>query len=151
MIEFTDKDRDDHAPKGFINFYTYPAKYGDIKLFKIGTNTQKSCKGRLAWNTYYNEGFHKFGFTGKLFDDEEGRKKITEVVKIPKIFDEVLIKVPEKIGRELELDLRKLLTPFNFPEDVQFSGRTEFVYADHNAYIIIEEYFKFLRNNYECK
>ena len=150
MIEFTDKDRDDYAPKGCVNFYVYPAEYSNTKLFKIGINTQKSCKGRLAWNTYYNDGYHKFGFRGKLYDDEKDRKKITDVVKIPKIFDEVLIKVPEKRAKELELELRKYLTPFKFPEDVQFSGKTEFVYADQNAYIIIEEYFRHLRNNYEC-
>jgi hypothetical protein len=153
MLEFNTKDRDKKAPKGFTNFYSYPALtvFDNTPLFKIGINNQISVKGRFAWNEYCNDGYHKFGLRGNLFDDEAGRIKITEAVEVPKIFDEVLLKVSFKKAKSLEDDLRKLCKAYTFPESINFSGKTEFVYADNNSYIIIEEYFKFLRNNYECR
>ena len=153
MLVFSKEDRDSKAPKGFQNFYTFPAitLHSNERVFKIGSNSQTSFTGRCAWNEFCNDGYHKFNLRGKLFDDEKDRIKITEAVYIPKIFDEVLIKTTKKGITNLEEELRSHLRAYKFPEKINFSGKTEFVYADSNTYIVIEEFFKYLRKNYECK
>ena len=153
MLEFNSQDRDRKAPTGFQNFYTFPATvfFDNTEVIKIGSNSQISGKGRLAWNEYCNDGYHKYGLRGRLFNDEAGRIKITEAVSIPNIYKELLVKTSVEGIRELERDLRKYLTPYKFPDHINFSGKTEYVIANKKSYIIIDEFFKFLNNNYECR
>lgn len=153
MLVFEDKDKYKKAPSGFQNFYTYPATvlYDNTEVIKIGSNSQISCKGRLAWNEYCNDGYRKFGLRGKLFNDEVGRIKITEAVNIHKIYKELLVRTSSKDIKRLEEDLRKYLQAYQFPSHINFSGKTEFVIANETSYLIIDEYFKFLKDNYECR
>ena len=153
MVEFSNIDRDRKAPSGFQNFYTFPATviFDNTEVIKIGSNSQISVKGRWAWNEYCNDGYHKYKFKGSLFEDEADRIKITEAVRIQNIYKEILVKTSRKDIRRLEEDLRKHLKPYTFPSHIKFSGKTEFVIADENSYNIIDQYFKFLKDNYECR
>ena len=153
MISFTSNDRFNFVPEGYQNFYVYEGTpyHEPVDLLKIGTNTQTSCTGRLAWNEYCNDQYHIKKEHGGKYDDEKGRVKITQAIQLGNIVDEVVIKVTEKKAGQLETDLRSILEPYSFPNHINFSGKTEFVYANHNAYIIVEDFFKFLRENYECR
>lgn len=153
MFSYTLDDRFNFIPKGYQNFYVYEGVpfHEPEKLLKIGSNTQASCTGRLAWNEYCNDQYHKEGKRGATYVDEKGRIKITEAIQLGNIVDEVVLKVSKKEVIELERELTNLLKPYTFPKHINFSGKTEFVYADHNAYIIVEDYFRYLRENYECR
>ena len=153
MLKFDERDRDKFAPSDFQNLYTYTATVisDNTKVIKIGSNNQSSVRGRLAWNKFYNEGYHLFGFRGKLYDDEKDRIKITEAVNIQEIYKESLVKTTSKDIKRLENELRKHLTPYEFPTEIKFSGKTEFVEANESSYNIIDKFFKFLKDNYECK
>ena len=148
MLEFNNSDRDKWARKGFKTLYALLCSYKDKILLKIGRTSNASVLGRLAWNTYANEGYHIFGFRGGIYEDEKDRVKITEVVTVEKIIDEVQIKGSNEFVEGYEKAFRSLFKSYSFKEN--FSGKTEYVEVEENTIDEVKECFKDIRKKLIC-
>jgi len=148
MVNFDNTDRDKKAKKGFKTIYALLCNYNGIDVLKIGHTSNASVRGRLAWNTYANECYHIHGFRGGIYEDEKDRVKITDVVQIKKIIDEVQIKGNFSYIIKYENALRSLFKPYNFKEN--FSGKTEYVVVEEDTIEKIKIYFNDFRNKLIC-
>ena len=148
MLVSTFKDRDKWAPKGSFTLYAVLAEYKGKLLIKIGHTSNYSFLGRLAWNEHANDGYHKFGMTRPMNLEEEDRVKISQVVDLKEIIDEVRIKETRQNVKDIEETMRKKFTSFNFDEN--FSGKTEFVVVEKNTIEDIKKFFDNIRNTFEC-
>ena len=148
MLVSTFKDRDKWAPKGSVTLYAVLAEYKGKLLVKIGHTSNYSFLGRLAWNEHANDGYHKFGMTRPMNLEEENRVKISQVVDLKEIVDEVRIKETKENVKGIEDSIREKFTSFTFSEN--FSGKTEFIVVDKNTIEDIKKYFNNIRNTFEC-
>ena len=148
MLVSTTIDRDKWAPKGSFTLYAVLAEYMGKLLIKIGHTSNYSFLGRLAWNEHANDGYHKFGMTRPMNLEEKDRVKISQVVDLKEIIDEVRIKETRQNVKDIEETMRKKFTSFSFDED--FSGKTEFVVVEKNTIEDIKKFFDNIRNTFEC-
>ena len=148
MLVGTFKDRNKWAPEGSVTLYAVLAEYKGKLLIKIGHTRNYSFLGRLAWNEHANDGYHKFGMTRSMNLEEKDRVKISQVVDLKEIVDEVRIKETKENVKGIEESMRKKFTSFNFNEN--FSGKTEFVVVGKNTIEDIKNYFDNIRNTFKC-
>ena len=148
MLVGTFKDKDKWAPEGSVTLYAVLAEYKGKLLIKIGHTRNYSFLGRLAWNEHANDGYHKFGMTRPMNLEEKDRVKISQVVDLKKILDEVRIKETRKNVKDLEETMRKKFTSFSFSEN--FSGKTEFIVVEKNTIEDIKKFFDNIRNTFKC-
>lgn len=152
MFVFEDKDRDKIAPKNYLTLYGALVEYKNIELLKIGHTGNDSFKGRVAWNEYINDCYHKFGFRGKLYNDEANRIKITEAVEIKSIVDEVQIRASKDDINFIEKSIRSKFDSYTFSSDINFSGKTEFVLVKEDTIETFKDWLNTIRKNklYTC-
>ena len=148
MVNFDITDRDKKAKKGFKTIYALLCNYNGIDVLKIGHTSNASVRGRLAWNTYANECYHIHGFRGGIYEDEKDRVKITDVVQVKEIIDEVQIQGNFSYIIKYENALRSLFKPYTFKEN--FSGKTEYVVVEEDTIEKIKLYFNDFRNKLIC-
>ena len=151
MFVFENKDRDKRASKGYFTLYGALVEFKDIELLKIGHTSNDSFRGRVAWNEYMNDGYHKFGFRGNLYNDEANRIKITEAVEIKSIIDEVQIKSSKEEVKFIEENLRSKFDSYTFSSDINFSGKTEFVIVKEDTIETFKDWLTKIRKNFTCK
>ena len=152
MIEYSASNMNKWAKKGYTLLYCVLTEYKGTALYKIGIAGSASFLGRYAWNVYTNDGYHKAGFRHKqIFMDEADRVKIDEAVDILEIVDEVQIQMSRPSIKDLEELIRSRGISFQFPNEVKFSGKTEFIIADPTSKEMIETTFTNIRKNLICK
>lgn len=150
MITYSASNRNKWAKKGYLLLYCVLTEYKGTALYKIGIASSASFLGRYAWNVYANDGYHKAGFRHKYFADEAGRIKIDQAVDIIEIVDEVQIQMSEPSIKELEGLIRSKGISYQFPSELNFSGKTEFIIADPTTKEMIESTFTNIRKNLIC-
>ena len=150
MIEYSIEDRFNYKNNGWFTLYVVLVKYKNELLLKIGYCGNESVLGRLAWNKYYNDGYHINGKRGGWFDDEWNRKRIDQIVEPEKIIDEVQIFGKENT-KKLEYVLRNMCVSFNFPNGVNFSGKTEYVYYNKETINTIQTFLNRLKKSERFK
>jgi len=73
MIEYSLEDRNDSCPEGWFTLYVVLVKYENKLLLKIGHCFTLSFLGRLAWNKFYNDGYHVYNRKYGIYNDEKYR------------------------------------------------------------------------------
>ena len=151
MITYSASNMNKWAKKGYILLYCVLTEYKGTALYKIGIASSASFLGRYAWNVYTNDGYHKAGFRHKqIFTDEADTIKIDQAVDILEIVDEVQIQMSRPSIKELEDLIRSKGISYQFPSELKFSGKTEYIIVDPSTKEMIESTFTNIRKNLIC-